>query len=100
MLPYLFFVSYFINGAAPTIISQRFTAHLQDFILAFITYRSPRLRNGRLREGGDGGGGLRVTLNKEAEIRKPVPPVLYSCSDDGKCARVSRIDAPFLLAII
>lgn len=95
-------MSYFINGAASAIISQRFTARLQNFILAFITYRILAIAKWKIksrRERGDGGG-LRVTLNKEAEIRKPVPPVPYSRVDDGKCARVSRIDASFLLTIV
>jgi len=101
-LPHLFCVttSYFINGAVSTIISIAIYSAFAGLYPCFYYLSCPRaIAKRKIKRRRRGGGGLRVTLNKEAEIRKPVPPVLYACIDDGKCARVSKLDARFLLAM-
>lgn len=46
---YPLFAICFIKSAASAIISQQFTAHLQNFILAFITYRAPAIAKRKVR---------------------------------------------------
>lgn len=84
MLPYP--SSYFIDGAASAIISERFTARFQDFILAFITYRAPRdcEMEGKEEEAGEDQELLWIKRRRFANRYHQVP---YACIDDGKCAR-------------